>query len=215
VTLKKGKTAAKPAAAKAAKVFFFFFFFFFSHFFDQAEPKKVSVYRENVAAPSRRSVQHPTKTRASLVPGTVLILLAGKFRGKRVVLVAVLPSGLLLVSGPYKLNGVPLRRVNAAFVIATSTRVDFAGVKLKPELLVDSYYTAPKTVKPKRTGKEDAAVFAAAKGKKSPLAPERASAQKDVDGQLLAAIKKTDLLAAYLRKPFTLTKGQAPHLIKF
>ncbi len=118
-----------------------------------------------VAAPSRRKVQHPTKVRASLVPGAVLILLAGKFRGKRVVLLSVLPSGLLLVTGPYKLNGVPLRRVNASFVIATSTRVDLTGLKLKPEITTDAYYTAPKTAKPKRTGKDDA-VFAAAKGKK-------------------------------------------------
>jgi large subunit ribosomal protein L6e len=55
-------------------------------------------------------------------------LLAGKYRGKRVVLLNTLPSGLLLVTGPHKINGVPLKRVNPSYVIATSTHVNLNGV---------------------------------------------------------------------------------------
>jgi large subunit ribosomal protein L6e len=75
-----------------------------------------------------RKTAHPTKYRSSLAPGTVLILLSGRFRGKRVVLLRQLSQGVLLITGPFKSNGVPLRRVNHRYVIATSTIVDVDGV---------------------------------------------------------------------------------------
>jgi len=33
------------------------------------------------------------------------------------------------VTGPFKINGVPLRRVNARYVIATETKVDLSGIE--------------------------------------------------------------------------------------
>merc|ERR1712146_607974 len=37
-------------------------------------------------------------------------------------------NGPIVVTGPFKINGVPLRRVNPAYVIATKTKVDISAV---------------------------------------------------------------------------------------
>jgi len=173
--------------------------------------------------PVRRKLYHRksksvSRVRPSLQAGTVLIVLSGRHRGRRVVLLKVLDSGLLLVTGPYKANGVPLRRINPAYVIATSTKIDISAVKLSAELK-DSLFKKEKTKKAKKKGAEE--FFGKnkedkkAKKEKTKLPETKLKLQKEVDEQLLPIIKKEKYLFDYLSSLFTLSQGQYPHLLKF
>jgi large subunit ribosomal protein L6e len=83
---------------------------------------------ENKLHKRKRNQPRPSTGRKSVQPGNVVIILSGKHRGRRVVVLKPLTSGNLLVTGPYAINGVPLKRVNAAYVLATSTKVSLEGV---------------------------------------------------------------------------------------
>ena len=185
----------------------------------------------------RKSIK-PAKPRPSLQPGSVLILLAGRFRGKRVVLLKHLPQGVLLVTGPFKANGVPLRRVNARYVIATSLKVDLKGIDSATVEKVgkDGYFTAEKK---KDKGGEEAFFKQGEKPEaslgalllntldfkwhqtdsrelqKKKITSARASDQKAVDKALLSNIKKEPHLLEYLRSTFSLRNGDRPHEMKW
>merc|ERR1719174_2191018 len=141
-----------------------------------------------------------TKLRSSITPGTVLILLAGHFKGKRVVFLKQMESGLLLVTGPYKVNGVPLKRVPQSYVIATKTSVDVSGVKV-PADVNDAFFA-----KPKSTKKKDDEMFFE-KNQEKTLDEKRKSTQAAVDKSVEAAIGKTKMLKEYLKAKFALSKG--------
>ncbi|KAJ2162148.1 60S ribosomal protein L6 [Coemansia sp. RSA 552] len=159
---------------------------------------------------STHKAQRAPKLRASITPGTVLIMLAGRFRGKRVVFLKQLKSGLLLVTGPFKLNGVPLRRVNQAYVIATSTKVDLAGAKADAKF-TDAYFKREEAAKLKGTEAE----FFGENAQKKEHPAHKIADQKTADAPVLAAISKVPSLGAYLSSTFSLGKGQAPHALKF
>ncbi|XP_037825258.1 60S ribosomal protein L6 [Lucilia sericata] len=158
--------------------------------------------------------QHKRNVRRNLKPGTVLILLAGRHQGKRVVLLKSLSSGLLLVTGPFCLNSCPLRRVSQRFVIGTSTRVNLGDYKV-PEHLDDAYFRRLKVKKDKKSGEGD--IFAA---KKERFVPNEARKkdQKEVDAAVLKAIKANEdgkFLAKYLKSMFALHSSQYPHRMRF
>jgi large subunit ribosomal protein L6e len=161
---------------------------------------------------SSKGKAQPAKLRKSIRAGTVVIILAGRFRGKRVIVLKQLKaSGLLLVTGPYKINGVPLRRLNQAYVIATSTQVDVSKVDVSK---IDDAFFARK-VENKVTGGKDGEGFFAKDGKKPAVSAARKTETARIDAAIKAVVLATPSLKQYLNAKFTLTRGQKPHLLKF
>merc|ERR1711909_128279 len=56
--------------------------------------------------------KHSRSLRPSLTPGTVCIVLAGVHKGKKTIFLKQLATGLCLITGPYKINSCPMRRIN-------------------------------------------------------------------------------------------------------
>merc|ERR1712188_248899 len=168
----------------------------------KAEAKKATRYYSPEDIKKKLGNHHnttkQTKLRKSITPGTVLILLAGKFKGQRVVFLKQLESGLLLVTGPYKVNGVPLRRVPQSYVIATQTTVDVSGVKIPAEVN-DALFK-----KPKSANKKDDEQFFDGQKKENTIDESRKALQKTVDAALLTSISKPPMLKQYLASKFSL-----------
>ncbi|KAL8444711.1 hypothetical protein Emed_006118 [Eimeria media] len=203
--MSQAKKAAKGAAAPAAKTKA-------SKFRLRRKNRRLTDLKRQAAGKTS------SKLRKSITPGTVLILLSSGYRGKRVICLKQLePSGLLLVSGPFTVNGVPLRRVNPRYVIATSTKVDVSGVDLKG--ITDAMFTRTnkeKNAERKLKNKDDTSMFVQQDtAAQKTLPEERKKLQDQVDKGLLAALGKDQLLKQYLKTRFTLRANMAPHVMKF
>ncbi len=141
----------------------------------------------------------------------MLILLAGRFKGKRAVCLGHLASGLLLIAGPFSVNGVPLRRVNPAYVIGTSTTVDVAAIDVAA--YDDAWFRKAEGAAKKRGGAADREGADAVAATKAALPAPYLAAQKAVDAAL--AGKLSAELKGYLGATFSLSSGDRPHLLKF
>lgn len=156
-----------------------------------------------------RKCKVPTaaKLRASITPGTVLIILAGRFRGRRVVFLKQLKSGLLLVTGPYKLNGVPLKRVNQAYVIPTKTKIALPSIT-QLDKIEDQFF---KRILVKRTDLGEVVLPKDDDDKRKRITEERKTAQANIDTQVKNTVQSTPYLKDYLRNRFALKNGQQAH----
>jgi len=168
----------------------------------------------------KRKIKRKPKTnfkrlRPSITPGTVCILVAGVHKGKRVVFLKRLDSGLCLVTGPFKINACPLRRVNQIYLIATSTKLPIGKVEV-PAHINDDYFRRTKAIRAK---KEEGDIFEQKTEKYVPT-EQRKEDQKKVDSQIIGVIKKSQpsyrkLMFAYLGSTFALRNRMYPHMLKF
>ncbi|RWR73273.1 60S ribosomal protein L6 [Cinnamomum micranthum f. kanehirae] len=92
---------------------------------------------------------------------------------------------------PFKVNGVPLRRVNQAYVIATSTKVDISCVDV--EKFDDKYFTKERKKKQKKGEGEF----------------------YEAEKELLKSLEAVPELEAYLSARFSLRSGMKPHELVF
>ena len=145
---------------------------------------------------------------APLTPGQVVIILSGRFRGRRVVYLKKLESNLLLVTGPYKYNGVPLKRVNAAYVLPTNTKLNINAEIAKN--VNDKFFDR---VDIERTKEED--FFEDKEKKKGRISEDKKKLQTEVDTEVKKAGDGVPMMKEYLRNRFALKNGDKPHLMKF
>lgn len=179
------------------------------------KPKSNYPTKQRVAkrGPKHFFSRHERRIRPNLKSGRVVILLAGRHAGKRVVLLKSLKSGLLLVTGPLSLNGCPLRRISQRYVLATQTRISLANYRV-PSHINDKYFKRAKKNK-KARGEGD--IFAVKKEKYA-VSEQRKSDQITVDKVIKDCIAKhpeSKILSKYLKSMFGLKSTQYPHRMTF
>ena len=161
-----------------------------------------SHFKRNCKKPKASHISAP------LTQGQVVIILSGRFRGRRVIFLKKLESNLLLVTGPYKYNGVPLKRVNAAYVLPTNTKLN-----IKEEIAKNVNDKIFERVDIERKKEED--FFEEEKKKKERITEDRKKLQTEVDTVVKKAVDEVPMMKEYLRNRFALKNGDKPHLMKF
>jgi len=161
---------------------------------------------------------HKRNFKAGIEPGRVVIILAGKHKGKRVVVLKTLASGLLLVTGPHVINGCPMRRMHQMFTIVTSVKLDIKALKVGDEVNDKFFKRKHVDSKKAKSKKGDGGDIFETKTEAYKPDAERKKMQVAVDSQLLDVIRKhpeKKLVMSYLGSFFQLRNRMYPHKMKF
>ena len=142
----------------------------------------------NLKAHFKRACKAPKASHiaAPLTPGQVVIILSGRFRGRRVV----------------------LKRVNAAYVLPTNTKL-----KINEDVAKNVNDKVFDRVKIERKKEED--FFEDNEKKKGRITEDKKKLQNEVDTVVKKAVDEVPMMKEYLRNRFALKNGDKPHLMKF
>jgi ribosomal protein L14E/L6E/L27E len=70
--------------------------------------------------------------------GSIIILLGSKLKGKKSILLKKTREGLFVISGPFCINGISLRRIHPRFVLPTEIKIELNNFNL--HFLNDDYF---------------------------------------------------------------------------
>lgn len=169
------------------------------------------IFNEKLTKKNKKSLVYSKfgtnkKSKLNLNPGSILILLSKKSLGKKVILLNTTESGLLVVTGPFSINGVSMRRVNQKYTVLSGATLNLEWGLLNSSRrsfsnaifdLNDEYFSILKTSKNKNS-----------QFKNYKYIVSHRLRQNYIDKFLIGLLKKDFFTLAYLKttKSFLQTK---------
>nr|UXY86672.1 60S ribosomal protein L6B [Cryptomonas paramecium] len=121
--------------------------------------------------------------------GSVAIISFGKLRGKKAIILRTTKCRMFVISGPFSLNGISIRRIKYNHLIPTQNRLNISSVDTK--IFDDEYFIFLK--KSKKTGSQNL---------KNRLKMAHALREIHIDRYLLRQIGTNLFLKAYLKAKY-------------